>query len=135
MGKVNKDKDDRSARRNDIEDEDKESGKASMFERLFAPHSVGTSVSSESDDDDHSLGSQSNQSTISGSSEESGESSVSSVDSIQRFDRELRAKHRAACKNMTVSDDSRTSFIQVGAVRGMSFFCSLCILLLLLSLY
>jgi hypothetical protein len=84
-----------------------ESGKVgSIFQRLFAPQSVDTSVSSASDDDE-SLGSQSNCSTISGSSGESGESSCSSLQSIQLFDRELRAKHRSACKNMTVSDSKK----------------------------
>jgi hypothetical protein len=84
------------------ESADQETGKVgSMFQRLFAPLSADTSVSSDSDDD-RSLGS--NDSTISGSSSESGQSSCSSMQSIQRFDRELRAKHRRACKNMTVSD-------------------------------
>lgn len=76
--------------------------KASMFERLFAPASLDTSVSSHSDDD-QSMGSKSNLSTLSGSTDGSGDSSDSSSAGIRQFDRELRAKHRGACKNMTVS--------------------------------
>ena len=82
---------------------EKETAKASMFERLFAPASVDTSVSSASDDE-RSFDSRSHVSTLSGSSDGSDESSCSSSSTAQRFDRELRAKHRSACKNMTVSD-------------------------------
>ena len=82
---------------------EKETAKASMFERLFAPASVDTSVSSAASDDERSLDSHSHVSTLSGSSDGSDESSCSSSSSAHRFDRELRAKHRSACKNMTVS--------------------------------
>lgn len=81
---------------------EKESPKGNMFERLFAPQSADTSVSSATDDD-RSLDSRSNLSTLSGSSNDSDNSSCSSARSTQRFDRELRAKHKNACKNMTVS--------------------------------
>jgi hypothetical protein len=84
--------------------ETEEEGKTSIFQRLFAPGSVDTSVSSQSNEDD-SAGSETNLSTLSGSSGESDDGSSDNSDSeggLQRFDRELRAKHRGACKNMTV---------------------------------
>jgi len=81
--------------------QEKDSDKGSMFQRLFAPMSADTSVSSASDE--RSLESHSNVSMMSGSSNGSDESSCSSSRSAQRFDRELRAKHRGACKYMTVS--------------------------------
>lgn len=71
-----------------------------MFQRLFAPQSADTSVSSASDDE-RSTESRSRVSTLSGSTEGSDDSSCSSR-SDQRFDRELRAKHRGASKNMMV---------------------------------
>ena len=85
-----------------VDTSEKESPKASMFERFFAPASADTSVSSASDEE-RSFDSRSHVSTLSGSSDGSDESSCSSSSSAQRFDRELRAKHRSACKNMTVS--------------------------------
>jgi hypothetical protein len=73
--------------------------KKSIFQKFFTPGSASTSVSSGSDDD-RSRDSFSYHSSISGSSDYTGESSCDS--SVLQFDRELRAKHRAACKNMTV---------------------------------
>ena len=89
------------------EEEEEENG---FFGRLFFPGTVDTSVSENTGDDydsdfDESFGSATYFSDFSGDSE-SGESSAASSTgtSLIRFDRELRAKHRAACKSMTVSD-------------------------------
>lgn len=63
----------------------------SIFHQFFAPGSLDTSVSSDDQSED---------SRLTSSSGDSGASSCSS--SVLRFDRDLRAKHRAACKQMTV---------------------------------
>ena len=85
-----------------------------FFGRLFSPGTVDTDVSG--DDDSVSDGSSDDSATIftdekmSASESESGMSSdgeeASTSSSMIRFDRELRAKHRSACKNMTVCVDS-----------------------------
>jgi hypothetical protein len=86
--------------------ESEEEAKAgSIFQRLFAPASVGTSYSQ---DDDGSAGSETHLSTLSAStaSHDSSDGETENQDSkvdLQKFDRELRARHRGACKNMTVS--------------------------------
>eukprot|EP00934_Nitzschia_sp_Nitz4_P001517 Nitzschia sp. Nitz4//scaffold149_size55946//37788//39427//NITZ4_006600-RA/size55946-augustus-gene-0.72-mRNA-1//-1//CDS//3329536827//1517//frame0 len=77
-------------------EEETEPQKATMFERLFSPASADTSVSSRSDDDDDS-----NVSTLSASSDGTGSSSGSSSHGQHQFDKDLRVKHRNACKNMT----------------------------------
>lgn len=78
----------------------------SMFQRLFAPDSVETDVSAEDDDDyshrtdGHSLDSATYYgSDDSGSDDETDEPSATST--LLKFDRDLRARHRGACKNMT----------------------------------
>ncbi len=93
-----------------VDTSDKESTKGTMFERLFAPQSADTSVSSASDDE-RSLESHSNVSTLSGTSGGSDDSSCSSSRSTHRFDRELRAKHKNACKNMTVSSSATNRIV------------------------
>lgn len=82
---------------NDEEKEEKTKPR-SIFHQFFAPGSLDTSVSSDGEDD-QSQGSHSSHSSLSKSSEDTGESSCSST--AQRFDRDLRAKHRDACKHMT----------------------------------
>ena len=82
-----------------VEEKEGNSEGRSIFHRFFAPASIDTSVSSDGEDD-HSQGSDSSHSSLSKSSEDTGESSCSST--AQRFDRDLRSKHRAACKHMTV---------------------------------
>lgn len=92
------------------EEEEEENG---FFGRLFFPGTVDTSVSENTGDDydsdfDESFGSATYFSDFSGDSE-SGESSAASSTgtSLIRFDRELRAKHRAACKSMTIGKYAR----------------------------
>jgi len=81
-----------------------------FFSRLFfSPGSVDTDVSGSDDDDDESqsegtLGTRTYCSTVSASETESdmsGSDEDSTSPDLIRFDRELRAKHRGACKNMT----------------------------------
>ena len=76
---------------------------ASMFERLFAPLNTDTSCSS---DDGTGSGSASRTlskfSTIDDSSDGSYEDTTITSYETQIFDRDLRTKHRTACKNMTV---------------------------------
>lgn len=83
-----------------------------FFSRLFfSPGSVDTDVSGSDDDGDESqsegtLGTRTYCSTVSASETESdmsGSDEDSTSPDLIRFDRELRAKHRGACKNMTVS--------------------------------
>lgn len=87
---------------NEVNDEGQGDEGRSIFERLFAPASLDTSVSSDSNGD-QSQDSRSYVSSLSGSSEGTDDdTSCSSLRSVQRFDRRLRAKHRSACKSMTV---------------------------------
>jgi hypothetical protein len=74
-----------------------EEAKPSIFTRFFGE--TGTHASSDYDsDDDDTLG------TNTGSSEETENDETDDGDrELARFDRDLRAKHRGACKNMTVS--------------------------------
>jgi hypothetical protein len=95
--------------------EDDNGRMTSLFHRLFAPGSIETDVSEDSQYD--SLDSHSQYTDMSGSADEDGRSGKSegpddsTVDgsdtsTLIKFDRDLRARHRAACKSMTVSDDS-----------------------------
>lgn len=105
--------DERAATTNKSVDVDDEKEAEGFFGRLFSPGTVDTSVSEESrgeydsefDDDSAESGTfgtdVSGDSKYDDSDESSGASSTGS--SIVRFDKELRAKHRAACKSMTVS--------------------------------
>ncbi|KAG7354995.1 tetratricopeptide repeat family protein [Nitzschia inconspicua] len=83
-----------------------DNGKMSLFHRLFAPGSMETDVSDDSQYDSQDSRSQYTDMTGSldedeedGHDESTGEPSASST--LIKFDRELRARHRAACKNMT----------------------------------
>lgn len=80
-------------------------GKMSLFHQLFAPGSLETDISEDSQFD--SLGSASMYSDMSGSldeeeEEEESAAEVSDTSTQLKMDRELRARHRSACKNMTV---------------------------------
>jgi hypothetical protein len=96
--------------------EEKESKKhMSLFQRLFAPESLETDVSGDSDSG--SLDSATHfTDDASGSDEENDESTgePSTSSSAIKFDRELRARHRGACKNMTV----RKTFFGTLSPRG-----------------
>jgi hypothetical protein len=83
-------------------------GKMSLFHRLFAPGSMETDVSEDSQYDSQDSRSQFTDMTGSldeedeeGHDDSTGEPSATST--LIKFDRDLRARHRAACKNMTVS--------------------------------
>jgi hypothetical protein len=83
--------------------EDKEEGRMSLFQRLFAPESIDTDASGDSDSG--SLDSATHFSDMSGSDDEDNDDSTqqaSATSSMIKFDRDLRARHRGACKNMTV---------------------------------
>jgi hypothetical protein len=91
------------------EPQEEEVGRMSLFHRLFAPDTMETDVSEDSQYD--SLGSASQYTDVTGSiddedddsevnDESTGEASQTST--LIKFDRDLRARHRAACKNMTV---------------------------------
>ncbi len=70
-----------------------------FFERLFAPGTIDTDVSDDEDDETGTL--YTDYTGVSGESDGfTYESSHGST--VIRFDKELRAKHRSACKNMTV---------------------------------
>ena len=96
----------RSKELNSIQTKDtkEEERKSSFFSGLFSPGSAESSVSSSQDED--SVGSSTNLSTVSSASDET-DSRTANTESIggnqEKFDRDRRAKHRAACKNMTVS--------------------------------
>lgn len=102
VAKVKKTKDTRSLTASESEEEvEVEEVKASIFQRLFAPASAGTSYSQ---DDDGSAESEANLSTLSVStaSHDTRDEETEKT-GLQKFDRELRTRHRGACKNMTVS--------------------------------
>jgi len=97
------------------EEEDEETVKMSLFQRLFSPGSVETDVSDDDDDDSQSgtsLGSGTQYSEdLSESTEGQDESTCeySATSSLIKFDKDLRARHRAACKYMTVGREYRSS--------------------------
>lgn len=79
----------------------------SLFHQLFAPGTMETDVSEDSQYDSQDSRSQFTDMTGSLDEDEddahddsTGEPSTSST--LIKFDRDLRARHRAACKNMTV---------------------------------
>ena len=82
---------------NSIEEEE-----VGFFDRLFSPGTIDTDVSGDEDTEfDDSVGSGTIYTDMTGrSDEDSDESSTAST--LILFDKELRAKHRSACKNMTV---------------------------------
>jgi len=74
-----------------------EEEKPSIFMRLFGE--TGTPSYSDSDDEDATLGTNNTDSTGTSDNDETDDGDRE----LARFDRDLRAKHRGACKNMTVS--------------------------------
>ena len=83
---------------------EKEEGRMSLFQRLFAPESIETDVSGDSESG--SFDSATNFTDMSdGSEDEENDESTgepSATSTMIKFDRDLRARHRGACKNMTV---------------------------------
>ena len=85
-------------------------GRMSLFHQLFAPDTMETDVSEDSQFD--SLGSASQYTDMTGSIDEDDESEAndestgeaSQTSTLIKFDRDLRSRHRAACKNMTVRE-------------------------------
>jgi len=80
-----------------------------FFGRMFSPGTVATDVSGNTGEEDSEFDGSIDSGTIytdmsdasqSESDDSSDESSTGST--VIRFDRDLRAKHRGACKNMTV---------------------------------
>lgn len=95
----------RLSRRSEDEDsyiEDEE--ELGFFDRLFSPGTIDTNYSEYEDDDQFDGSVDSGTCTdMTGSVESDGFTEDSSTASTNiRFDKELRAKHRSACKNMTV---------------------------------
>jgi hypothetical protein len=83
-----------------------EEAKPSIFTRLFGETgSAASSYSHSDDDEDDTLDTDTKLSTRSGSSNETSDNDETEDGDreLARFDRDLRAKHRGACKNMTVS--------------------------------
>lgn len=73
-----------------------------FFDRLFNPGTIDTDISGdETEFDDGSVDSQTIFTDYTGRSEESDMSEETSGSALALFDKELRAKHRNACKNMT----------------------------------
>ena len=73
-----------------------------FFDRLFSPGTIDTDVSGDEDTEfDGSLGSGTIYTDMTGRSDEDSDD-FSTVSTLMRFNKELRAKHRSACKNMTV---------------------------------
>ena len=75
-----------------------------FFDRLFSPGTIETDVSGDDGSEfDESVDSHTIFTDITGHSEFSDEvSQETSGTALALFDKELRAKHRNACKNMTV---------------------------------
>lgn len=81
-----------------------------FFDRLFSPGTIDTDVSCDDDTDfdgDTSVGSETIFTNTSGQSRGSDSGQSSTGSNLIRFDKELRAKHRSACKNMTVGKYAR----------------------------
>ncbi len=99
MGQNKEEGDDKSS----IGFKQKEGKHMSLFQRLFAPESIETDVSGDSESG--SLDSATHFTDMSGSEEEDNDESTaepSTTSTAIKFDRDLRARHRGACKNMTV---------------------------------
>ena len=75
-----------------------EEASPSIFMRLFGETDTPSSYS-DSDDEDATLGTNNTDSTGASDNDETDDGDRE----LARFDRDLRAKHRGACKNMTVS--------------------------------
>jgi hypothetical protein len=101
----------------DVSDDDGgETAKTSLFHRLFAPDSIETDVSEDSDydsQDSHSLCTDGTGSHDEDEDEDNDDSTgePSATSTLIQFDKDLRARHRAACKNMTVSAGTKSRII------------------------
>lgn len=96
--------------RNDDAEPNNKTGESDegFFNRLFSPGTIDTDVSGEDYDTEieGSVGSATYYTDITGRSDgSSDESSMGST--VIRFDKDLRAKHRNACKNMTIGKYGR----------------------------
>ena len=88
------------------ESEGNEDGGKNMFQRIFMGASGGSSTRSYDDSVGSGTVDTESASEYTGGDETEDGSVGPEEESdrgLQKFDRELRAKHRAACKNMTVS--------------------------------
>jgi hypothetical protein len=90
--------------RTETDTKDAEEEPQGFFDRLFNPGTIDTDVSGDENETefDGSECSGTIYTDMTGTSA-SNVSDESSAESLARFDKELRAKHRSACKNMTVS--------------------------------
>jgi hypothetical protein len=90
--------------RTETDTKDAEEEPQGFFDRLFNPGTIDTDVSDDENETefDGSECSGTIYTDMTGTSA-SNVSDESSAESLARFDKELRAKHRSACKNMTVS--------------------------------
>eukprot|EP00537_Pseudo-nitzschia_pungens_P003368 CAMPEP_0172367352 /NCGR_PEP_ID=MMETSP1060-20121228/20858_1 /TAXON_ID=37318 /ORGANISM="Pseudo-nitzschia pungens, Strain cf. cingulata" /LENGTH=494 /DNA_ID=CAMNT_0013091573 /DNA_START=82 /DNA_END=1566 /DNA_ORIENTATION=+ len=112
----NNDRKTKSKRVEEEEEDEEEDQNDGFFGRLFSPGTVDTSVSENTDDEeyesdsDESAGSGTYYTDVTGDSDSGSEESStarSNGSSLVRFDRDLRAKHRAACKSMTIGKYAR----------------------------
>ena len=87
------------------ESEEREEGGKTMFQRIFMGGSGGSSESYDDSVGSATLDTDSASEYTGGDQTDDGSDGPEeeSGRGMQKFDRELRAKHRAACKNMTVS--------------------------------
>jgi hypothetical protein len=111
-----KSKSKKSSRTYVSEESEEDDAKNSIFHRLFLQAANGGSISKS--DDGESDGSRTlvseTESASSSDDQTEGADSAGQENSeedreLQKFDRELRAKHRGACKNMTVSTNLKIS--------------------------
>jgi hypothetical protein len=76
-----------------------EEAEPSIFMRFFGETGTPSSYSDTDDDEEDTVGTNKTDSTEASDNEETNDGDRE----LARFDRDLRAKHRGACKNMTVS--------------------------------
>lgn len=94
--------------RTETDTKDAEEEPQGFFDRLFNPGTIDTDVSGDENETefDGSECSGTIYTDMTGTSA-SNVSDESSAESLARFDKELRAKHRSACKNMTIGKYAR----------------------------
>jgi hypothetical protein len=105
-----KSKSKKSSRTYVSEESEEDDAKNSIFHRLFLQAANGGSIYKSDDGESDGSGTLVSEAESASSSDDQteGGDSVGQEESeedreLQKFDRELRAKHRGACKNMTVS--------------------------------
>lgn len=75
----------------------------SLFQRLFAPESIETDVSGDSDSETLDSATQfTDASSSDGEKNDDSTGEPSNSSTAIRFERDLRLRHRGACKSMTV---------------------------------